>query len=205
MEAVPGCAGITSGYGMTEAPIVSQTDIDVADESKRMAEGTPTRGVEMKLLDNGELVVKGPQVMQGYVDSALDKDAFTADGWLHTGDMARFDENGSVIISGRIKDIIIRKGENVSAKEVEDVLYGHPKVADVAVLGIPDEDRGEMVVAFIVPKEAGDPPTIPDVREHCKNVGLMMQKIPERIEIIETMPRNPSGKVPKHELRATIT
>lgn len=204
MEAVPGCAGITSGYGMTEAPIVSQTDIDVADESKRMAEGTPTRGVEMKLLDNGELVVKGPQVMKGYVDSALDKDAFTDDGWLHTGDMARFDENGSVIISGRIKDIIIRKGENVSAKEVEDVLYGHPKVADVAVLGIPDEDRGEMVVAFIVPKEAGDPPTIPDVREHCKSVGLMMQKIPERLEIIETMPRNPSGKVPKHELRATI-
>jgi acyl-CoA synthetase (AMP-forming)/AMP-acid ligase II len=204
MDAVPGCAGITSGYGMTEAPIVSQTDIEVADESKRMAEGTPTRGVEMKILDNGELVVKGPQVMLGYVDSALDKDAFTSDGWLHTGDMARFDENGSVIISGRIKDIIIRKGENVSAKEVEDVLYGHPKVADVAVLGIPDADRGEMVVAFIVPKEAGDPPTIPDVREHCKSVGLMMQKIPERIEIIETMPRNPSGKVPKHELRATI-
>jgi acyl-CoA synthetase (AMP-forming)/AMP-acid ligase II len=118
--------------------------------------------------------------------------------------MARFDEHGAVLITGRIKDIIIRKGENVSAKEVEDVLYTHPKVADVAVLGIPDEERGEMVVAFVVPKDAGDPPTMQDVREHCKGVGLMMQKVPERIEIIAAMPRNPSGKVPKHELRARI-
>jgi acyl-CoA synthetase (AMP-forming)/AMP-acid ligase II len=204
IDAVPGCVGITSGYGMTEAPIVSQTDIDAPDESKRAGEGTPTRGVTMKILDNGELVVKGPQVMRGYVAASLDADAFTDDGWLHTGDMARFDEHGAVIITGRIKDIIIRKGENVSAKEVEDVLFGHPKVADVAVLGIPDADRGEMVVAFVVPKDAADPPTMADVREHCKSVGLMTQKIPERIEIIDAMPRNPSGKVPKHQLRATI-
>jgi cyclohexanecarboxylate-CoA ligase len=203
--AVPGCAGITSGYGMTEAPIVSQTDIDAPDASKRAGEGTPTRGVTMRVLDNGELVVKGPQVMRGYVDASLDAAAFTDDGWLHTGDMARFDEHGAVIITGRIKDIIIRKGENVSAKEVEDVLYGHPKIADVAVLGIPDAERGEMVVAFVVPKDAADPPSMADVREHCKSVGLMMQKIPERIELIDAMPRNPSGKVPKHELRARIT
>jgi acyl-CoA synthetase (AMP-forming)/AMP-acid ligase II len=204
MAAVPGCVGITSGYGMTEAPIVSQTDIDAPDSSKRIAEGTPTEGVEMKLLDNGELVVKGPQVMRGYVDSSLDTEAFTSDGWLHTGDMARFDEHGAVVITGRIKDIIIRKGENVSAKEVEDVLYGHPKIADVAVLGIPDRDRGEMVVACVVPKDAGDPPTLADVADHCKSVGLMTQKIPERLEILDAMPRNPSGKVPKHELRARL-
>ena len=202
--AVPSSVGITSGYGMTEAPIVSQTDIDAPDDSKRHGEGTPTPGVEMRVLDTGELVVKGPQVMRGYVDGSLDKEAFTDDGWLRTGDMARFDEHGAVIITGRIKDIIIRKGENVSAKEVEDVLYGHPKVADVAVLGVPDAERGEMVVAFVVPKDAGDPPTMHDVREHCKSVGLMTQKIPERLEIIDAMPRNPSGKVPKHELRARI-
>jgi acyl-CoA synthetase (AMP-forming)/AMP-acid ligase II len=203
MDAVPGCKGITSGYGMTEAPIVSQTDIDAPDASKRDGEGTPTRGVEMKIADNGELLVKGPSVMRGYVDSSLDAAAFT-DGWLHTGDMARFDEHGAVIITGRIKDIIIRKGENVSAKEVEDVLYGHPKVADVAVLGIPDEERGEMVVAFVVLKDGETALTIPEVRGFCKEQGLMMQKIPERIELIDVMPRNPSGKVPKHELRATI-
>jgi acyl-CoA synthetase (AMP-forming)/AMP-acid ligase II len=204
MDAVPTSVGITSGYGMTEAPIVSQTNIDAPDDSKRAGEGTATPGVEFKLLDNGELVVKGPQVMRGYVDASLDGDAFTDDGWLHTGDMARFDEHGTVIITGRIKDIIVRKGENISAKEVEDVLYAHPKIADVAVLGIPDEERGEMAVAFVVPVEADDPPTQPDVIAHCKSVGLMVQKIPERLEIIDAMPRNASGKVPKHELRARI-
>ncbi|MGQ0824124.1 MAG: class I adenylate-forming enzyme family protein [Actinomycetota bacterium] len=204
IAAVPTCVGITSGYGMTEAPIVSQTDIGAPDESKRSGEGTATEGVEFKILDNGELVVKGPQVMRGYVDASLDAEAFTPDGWLHTGDMARFDEHGAVLITGRIKDIIIRKGENVSAKEVEDVLYGHPKVAEVAVLGLPDADRGEMVVAFVVPKDPADPPRLADVVEHCKGVGLMMQKMPERIEILDAMPRNPSGKIPKHELRRRL-
>lgn len=203
-QAVPTSVGITSGYGMTEAPIVSQTDVDAPDESKRTGEGTATRGVRFDVLDTGELVVKGPQVMRGYVDSSLDAEAFTPDGWLRTGDMARFLDDGTVVITGRIKDIIIRKGENVSAKEVEDVLYGHPKVADVAVLGIPDEERGEMVVAFVVPADQADPPTLADIAAHCKQVGLMMQKVPERLEIIDAMPRNPSGKVPKHELRARI-
>src|SRR4029078_2645629 len=123
------------------------------------AEGTPNEGVIIKLIDRegnevaageeGELVVKGPQVMRGYVDSSLDDAAFTADGFLHTGDLGRFDAHGAIVITGRIKDIIIRKGENVSAKEVEDVLYQHPGIADVAVLGIPDADRGEMGVRFL--------------------------------------------------------
>ncbi len=203
-KVIPSSIGTTSGYGMTEAPIVAQTDIDAPDVSKAMAEGTPTRGVTMKILENGEIAVKGPQVMRGYVDSSLDAAAFTDDGFLLTGDLGRFDEHGAILITGRVKDIIIRKGENVSAKEVEDVLYAHPKIADVAVLGIPDVDRGEMVVAFVVAKDAGDPPTMLDVREHCKAVGLMTQKIPERLEIIDVLPRNPSGKVPKHELRARI-
>ena len=202
---IPSSIGTTSGYGMTEAPIVAQTDIDAPDSSKATAEGTPTRGVTMKILENGEIAVKGPQVMRGYVDNSLDAAAFTADGFLLTGDLGRFDEHGAILITGRVKDIIIRKGENVSAKEVEDVLYAHPKVADVAVLGIPDVERGEMVVAFVVARDPADPPKIPDVREHCRGVGLMTQKIPERIELIDVMPRNPSGKVPKHELRARIS
>jgi acyl-CoA synthetase (AMP-forming)/AMP-acid ligase II len=199
---------------MTEAPIVTQTDIDDHEDVKRFAEGRPNEGVIIRLIDRegneaapgeeGELVVKGPQVMRGYVDSSLDADAFTHDGFLHTGDLGRFDAHGAVLITGRIKDIIIRKGENVSAKEVEDVLYAHPAIADVAVLGIPDEERGEMVVAFVVPADPAAPPSLKGVFDHCRTVGLMTQKIPERLEIIEVMPRNPSGKVPKHELRATI-
>ena len=212
---VPSSIGTTAGYGMTEAPIVSQTDIDDHEDVKRFAEGRPNEGVTMKLIDRagnevgegeeGEVVVKGPQVMRGYVDSSLDADAFTPDGFLHTGDLGRFDEHGAILITGRIKDIIIRKGENVSAKEVEDVLYTHPAIADVAVLGIPDDDRGEMVVAFVVPADPSAPPNLKSIFDFCREAGLMTQKIPERLEIIEVMPRNPSGKVPKHELRATIT
>jgi cyclohexanecarboxylate-CoA ligase len=212
---VPSSVGTTAGYGMTEAPIVSQTDIDDHEDVKRFAEGRPNDGVTIKMIDRdgrevasgeeGEIVVQGPQVMRGYVDSSLDADAFTADGFLHTGDLGRFDAHGAILITGRIKDIIIRKGENVSAKEVEDVLYGHPGIADVAVLGMPDEDRGEMVVAFVVPADPAAPPDLKGVLDHCKGAGLMTQKIPERLEIIDVMPRNPSGKVPKHELRATIT
>ena len=214
MEAVPTSIGITSGYGLTEMPILSQTDIDAPDESKVVGEGTPNEGVVIRLVDRdlhdvaegseGELVATGPSLMRGYVDSSLDAAAFTPDGFFRTGDLARFDPHGAVIITGRLKDIIIRKGENVSAKEVEDVLYGHPKVADVAVLGLADADRGEMVCACVVPTDAGDPPTLTEIFRYCKDQGLMTQKIPERLEILELMPRNPSGKVPKHELRARL-
>ena len=207
--------GINSGYGLTEAPIITQTDVVAAsDASKILGEGTPNPGVDIVLRDRdgnpvgpgeeGEVTVKAPQVMRGYTDPSLDADAFTADGYFRSGDVARFLDDGTIVITGRIKDIIIRKGENVSAKEVEDTLYGHPDVADVAVFGIPDVDRGEMVVAAIQPK---DPAVVPDVAslfEFCKGAGLMLQKIPERVMIVDVMPRNPSGKVPKHELRKQL-
>lgn len=206
--------GITSGYGLTEAPIITQTDVDAADESKIKGEGTPNVGVDIVLRDRegnpvgpgeeGEVTVKAPQVMRGYTDPALNADAFTADGYFRSGDVARFLDDGTIVITGRIKDIIIRKGENVSAKEVEDTLYGHPGVADVAVFGIPDVDRGEMVVAAIQPKDAANAPDVASVFEYCKGAGLMLQKIPERIMIVDVMPRNPSGKVPKHELRKQL-
>lgn len=206
--------GITSGYGLTEAPIITQTDMDAPDESKVLGEGTPNRGVDIVLRDRtgapvgpgeeGEVTVKGPQVMLGYTDPSLDADAFTPDGYFKTGDIARFLPDGTIVITGRIKDIIIRKGENVSAKEVEDTLYTMPAVADVAVFGIPDTDRGEMVVAAIQPKDPAAPPSLEAVFAHCRAAGLMTQKIPERLMTVEQMPRNPSGKVPKHELRKQL-
>ena len=176
-----GGVGIASGYGMTEAPIVasrptSTTDDDAQarrrharsrrrDRARRPSTATSPPGEE------GEIVVKGPQVMRGYVDSSLDADAFTDDGCFRTGDLGGFDAHGYVIITGRLKDIIIRKGENISAKEVEDLLYAHPKVADVAVIGIPDAERGEMVCAFVVPADPADPPTLDEIVEHCREPG----------------------------------
>ena len=207
---VPGNAGIISGYGLTEVPILAQTAIDDPDESRRDAEGRPQDGVAIKFVDldgkevdgEGELVVKGPMLMRGYLDASLDSEAFTPDGFFKTGDLARLDPNGAVIVTGRIKDIIIRKGENISAKELEDVLFTHPAIADVAVIGLPDEEAGEIACAVIAPAEGADPPTLDDVFEHCKAAWLMTQKIPERVEIVAELPRNPSGKVLKHELKA---
>ena len=140
----------------------------------------------------GELVAKGPSLMRGYVDSSLDAAAFTPEGFFRTGDLARFDPHGAVVITGRLKDIIIRKGENVSAKEVEDVLFGHPKVADVAVLGLADAERGEMVCACVVPTDAADPPTLTEIFHFCKAGG------PDDPEDPRTA-RDPRGHAPEPE------
>jgi non-ribosomal peptide synthetase component E (peptide arylation enzyme) len=211
MDAVPTCVGITSGYGMTEAPIVSQTDIDAPDDSKRHAEGSPTEGVDMKMVDRdgnevargqeGEVVVKGRQVMRGYLDSSLDADVFTADGYLRTGDIGRFDEHGAVVITGRLKDVIIRKGENIPAKEVEDLLFTHPKVADVAVVGLRDPDSGERACAVVVTAAGEQPIGFDEMTRHLLDAGLITRKLPEQLELVDALPRNPSGKILKFELQ----
>jgi cyclohexanecarboxylate-CoA ligase len=214
-EIVPSAVGgITSGYGLTEAPILTQTDMDADDASKIVGEGTPTESVTIKLLDRegnevapgeeGEIVAKGNQLMRGYTDPSLDAAAFTTDGFFRTGDVGRFLDDGTIVITGRIKDIIIRKGENVSAKEVEDCLYTHPNITDVAVFGIPDVERGEMVVAALQLTDPSVVPTVADIFDHCRSAGLMAQKAPERLMVVDTLPRNPSGKVPKHELRKQL-
>ena len=206
-KVVPSSIGTTSGYGMTEAPIVAQTDIDAPDRRRRRLrrghaerrrdDELSTDGNEVARRD-GEIAVKGPQVMRGYVDSSLDADAFTADGFLRTGDLGRFDEHGAILITGRVKDIIIRKGENVSAKEVEDVLYGAPE--DRRRRGARHPRRGPRRDGRRVRRAQGPGRPADDPRRaralHGAS-GLMTQKIPERLEIIDVMPRNPSGKVPE--------
>ena len=156
-------------------------------------------GNDVSLDGEGELVVKGPTVMRGYLDSSLDAAAFV-DGWLRTGDLARFGPHGEVIITGRVKDIIIRKGENISAKEIEDLLYTHPKVAEVAVIGLPDRERGERVCA-VVQLAGAEELTLAEVVEFCKAKGLMMQKVPEQVELVTEFPRGGTGKINKRALQ----
>lgn len=205
-------APILSGYGLTEAPILTMASVDDTDDELAASEGKPMPGVELRLValdgtvvdgtGEGEIRAKAPQLMKGYLDSSLDADAFDDEGWFRTGDIGRIDERGNVIITGRVKDIIIRKGENVSAKEVEDLLFTHPAVGDVAVIGLPDADRGEMVVAVVQPAPGSGAPTLEDLTTFLRAEGLMVQKLPERLEVIEVIPRNPAGKILKHELRA---
>jgi acyl-CoA synthetase (AMP-forming)/AMP-acid ligase II len=139
-------------------------------------------------------------VFKGYTDPALDADAFDADGYFRTGDLGRLRADGHVCISGRLKDVIIRKGENISAKEIEDLLYTHPKVAEVAVVGLPDPERGERVCA-VVQAAAGEVPTLAELVAFCKAAGLMTQKIPEQLELRDEMPRAGTGKIVKNKLR----
>ena len=211
-EAFPGSKGILSGYGLTEAPILTMSGVGDDDDDLAHTEGAAMPGVELKLVtldgrvagvgEEGEVRAKAPQLMSGYLDSSLDVDAFDDDGYFRTGDLGHLNERGMLVITGRLKDVIIRKGENVSAKEVEDHLYTHPKVADAAVIGLPDADRGEMVCAVVATADGEEPLTFDEMVEHLKGEGLMIQKVPERLELVDAIPRNPAGKILKHDLRA---
>jgi acyl-coenzyme A synthetase/AMP-(fatty) acid ligase len=206
-----GGLGIVSGWGLTEAPILTMGSALDPDDKLANTEGRPMPGVLLRAVtldgeeagpgEEGELRAKAPQMMRGYLDAALDADAFDDDGWFRTGDLGVIDSDGYVRITGRVKDVIIRKGENVSAAEVENLLYEHPKVADVAVIGLPDADRGEMVCAVVAGPEGGEPLSFVEMVEHLKEKGLRTQALPERLEVVDAIPHNASGKIPKHELR----
>ena len=206
-----GGVGIASGYGLTEAPILTMSSIHDDDEVLANTEGSAMPGVELRAVTlagdiagpgkEGEIRAKAPQMMRGYLDGSLDRDAFDEEGWFRTGDLGRLDARGNITITGRLKDVIIRKGENISAKEVEDVLFGHPDIADVAVIGLPDPEVGERCCAVVVPKEGSSAPSFDQLQHFLSQQQLMKQKWPERLEVLDVLPRNPAGKVLKKDLR----
>ncbi len=208
-------AGIHNGWGLTEFPIATFTCVGDPDEWHAQTVGRPCPHVRVRVVGTdgadhtgdgqiGELRVDGPQKLAGYVDAELDADAFDDQGFFCTGDLGYIDGDGNVHITGRIKDIIIRKAENISAVEVENALYTHPAVADVAVIGVPDRDAGERVCAVVVLAEGHEALGIPSIADHCRAQGLANQKIPEQLEIVDALPRNPAGKIVKHVLKAQL-
>ena len=178
------------------------TTVRILTTLSEPTEGRAVEGVDLVLVD-GEVRVKGPMVMRGYIDSSLDAESFDENGYLGTGGLAELDDAGNVRITGRVKDIIIRNMENISAKEVEDLLFTHPAVADAAVIGLPDDRTGERVCAVVVLAEGAEAPSLADLVEFTVANGLAKQKTPEQLEILPALPRNPTGKVLKHELRAS--
>jgi non-ribosomal peptide synthetase component E (peptide arylation enzyme) len=154
--------------------------------------------------ETGELRLAGPLLFAGYVDASLDADAYDENGFFRTGDLARMDDEGYIQIVGRVKDIIIRKGENISAKEVEDLLFEHPAVREVAVVGVPDERSGERCCAVVVAADRSQPLPVEELATYLRDAGLMIQKIPEQWVTVEALPRNQVGKVLKTELRAHV-
>jgi acyl-CoA synthetase (AMP-forming)/AMP-acid ligase II len=199
------------GYGMTECPTIamgspSDTDEQLANTAGRLSDGLDVRIVDSqrKLLDGGhegEIEIHGPMVCLGYTDAELTAAAFTDDGWMRTGDRGYIRPDRHVVLTGRTKEIIIRKGENISPAEIESVILKVPGVAAVSVIGLPDRDRGEMVCAVVELVADAIPPTLTDVRRVCERDGLMIQKFPERLEIVDHLPRSATMKVLKHELR----
>jgi cyclohexanecarboxylate-CoA ligase len=211
-EAVLG-AQVARAYGSTEFPTVSIAGTTDPLEWRAETDGHPYEGTELRVVDDvgavvptgerGELQARGPERFIGYLVPPAGEEVFDADGWFATGDLARVDELGRVAIEGRKKDIILRGGETISVKEVEDHLYQHPKISEVSVVAMPDPIMAERACAFIVP--AGDePPTLPELVAFLKGRGLAIQKVPERLEPIDELPKNSTGKVQKFKLREQI-
>ncbi len=204
-------AFVYRSYGMTECPVFSCGRRDDPEAKRHGTDGRPSPGCVARIVDDrgepvapgteGEIEVYGPQLCVGYLDPALNE-AFTADGFFRTGDLAIADAEGHVRITGRRKDVIIRKGENLSAKGIEDDLATHPSIQDVAVIGVPDPESGERVCACVVQRPGTPPLTLEDVRAHMIARHVMRQKIPERLELLDELPRNATGKVKKDVLRA---
>ena len=155
-----GGTGALACYGLTEAPFLTVNSFEDTDDQRSQTVGRPIGGAVLRVVDgdgrlcppgeSGEVRAKGPQICRGYLDSTRNADAFDDEGWFRTGDLGRLDENGFLTITGRLKDIIIRKGENIAAKEIEDILYEHPAIADIAVIGLPDDLLGERCCAVVV-------------------------------------------------------
>ncbi len=207
---------ITIAYGLTESsPVCTQTTTDDSVEIRVSTVGRSLPFMECKIVDPetgkecppnvpGEFMVKGFNVMKGYykMPEATAR-VIEPDGWLHSGDLALCDENGYYRITGRIKDMIIRGGENIYPKEIEDFLYTHPKVSDVQVIGVPSKHYGEEVLAYVIPSN-GETVTEGEIKQFVSD-NMARHKIPSYVRIIKEFPMTASGKIQKYKLREMAT
>jgi len=202
---------VTIAYGMTEtSPVSTQSSVNDSIELRVSTVGRVQPHVEIKIIDTdgnivprgvtGEFCTRGYSIMRGYWgDIAKTAEAVDGDGWMHTGDLATMDENGYCNIVGRIKDMVIRGGENVYPREIEEFLYRHPKIRDVQVVGLPDKRFGEELCAWIVPRE-GETITEDEVRDFCKG-QIAHYKIPRYIKFVDGFPMTVTGKIQKFLIR----
>jgi cyclohexanecarboxylate-CoA ligase len=203
------------GYGSTEFPtITSSSGPDVPARMRAETDGRPLPGNEIEIRDEqgrpvrtrmeGEVWARGPELCLGYRDATLNREAFDERGFFATGDLGVLDHDGYLTITGRRKDIIVRSGEKISAKEIEDLLHEHPKVQSVAVVAMPDARTGERACAFVVPTRALPAPHLSELTAFLEARELSRRKLPERLEVVDELPLTASGKVRKDVLRDRI-
>lgn len=204
-------AVITRVYGCTEVPVAT-VGAPRHDEIDRAADTDGRCGIaEIKLVahetgpaGDGEICVRGPQMLLGYRHPDDDLESFDTAGFFRTGDLGRWIDDRYLVVTGRAKDVIIRNGENISAKEVEDLLAEHPGIAEIAVVGLPDDRTGERACAVIV--SAGtQSPDVASLLELLQSKGVAKFKAPEQVVVWDALPKNDAGKILKHQIRATLT
>lgn len=198
------------GYGASEHPTATSGRDDEPLAARAGTDGRPTPGARLRVVDDegrdlptghdGEILGVGPKLCAGYVDPGHDEEAFTVDGWFRTGDVGHLDGDGRLVVTDRKKDLIIRGGENISSREVEDVLVRHPAVVEAAVVAQPDERYGERACAF-VRLRPGAGFSLADARALFVTEGVSRTMTPERVEVVADLPRSPTGKVRKADLR----
>jgi fatty-acyl-CoA synthase len=204
---------VTICYGMTEtSPVSTQTRRDDDLERRVSTVGSVHPHVEVKVVDPdsdltlppgsaGELCTRGYSVMLGYWDEPeKTAEVLDSNGWMHTGDLAMMDADGYVSIVGRIKDMVIRGGENIYPREIEEFLYSHPDIADVQVIGVPDEKYGEELCAWVRMREGAEPLTAEALGAYCKG-KLAHYKVPRYVQVVDEFPMTVTGKVRKVEMR----
>jgi acyl-CoA synthetase (AMP-forming)/AMP-acid ligase II len=208
---------VARAYGSTEHPRCATAPPGATARLRSSTDGLVRFGDEIRIVATGEIataegfgplpagqvgeiVTRGPSQFVGYRDAAHDLAAFLPGGWFRTGDVGRLDDDGHLTVTDRIKDLIIRGGENIASKEVEDVLATHPLVRHAAVVAAPDAKYGEAVAAFVVLAD-GATLDLDEVRRLFARSGVAPQKAPQRLEVVDDLPRAPSGKVRKFELR----
>ncbi|MGV0642061.1 AMP-binding protein [Mycolicibacterium sp. XJ2546] len=194
-------AAVSRVYGSTEVPV---TTVGSLQSVGHAADTDGRAGItDIKLVD-GEIRARGPQMLVGYLHSDDEVTAFDDEGYFRTGDLGRWVDDDYLLVTGRAKDIIIRNGENISPKEVEDLLATHPGIAEIAVVGLPDERTGERACAVIVASEQ-QPPDLGAIRDLLLGEGLAKFKVPEQVVVWGSLPKNDAGKILKHQIQATLT
>ena len=199
---------IIEGWGLTEAG-ANNTVNPVYGKKKVGSIGIPMKGTEMRIVDDdgnalapgqtGEIVISGPQLMKGYWNKPAETAEVLRNGWLHTGDVGFVDEDGYFWITDRKKDLIIKGGENISPRKIEEALYMHPKVSEAAVIGVKDELYGENIKAFLVLKP-GQAATADEITEYCR-MKLPNFLVPKEVVFLQSFPKSLVGKILKKELR----